>query len=97
MRISDEYLDVFPTVQAVETSAIDTTLLEPVKLSVIPKNNQNTSSPSSALPYTLDIYDDISDTLLASDIQINSSTDYAIPVNYTKKIGLYRFELHDAS
>jgi hypothetical protein len=57
--------------------------------------NKTNQSLNPDFPYTLRIYDAYDDTLLESGIQI-STKNYQIPLNYTKKIGTYRFALQDS-
>ncbi len=46
-------------------NTIDTTLLEPVRLSLSSRNGKG-DIMEGAFPYTLDIYDDVSDVRIAS-------------------------------
>lgn len=95
LRITDEFLDVHPNVGGSFTGIIDTNLAENVSLSVVPKNASGVTL-TGALPYMLDIYDDVTNTLIASGITIPSNS-YLIPLDYTKRIGVYKFIVRDTS
>ncbi len=81
--------------QGSATGTIDTSFSGNVSLSLSPKNASG-SVLSTTLPYLLDIYDDVDGALLASGVVISSNT-YTIPVDYTKRIGVYTFVARDAT
>lgn len=93
LRVTDEYIEVAPTVSGSIMPIIDVTLPEPVKLAYTLTNNSG-DTLSDAYPYILDIYNSLDNTLMASGITLISH-DYTIPADYTKKIGTYRFALRD--
>ncbi len=95
MRVSDEFLEMQPMANGSATGTIDTAFSESVTLSLSPKNTSGSALPAT-LPYLLDIYDDVDGALIASGVVI-SSNSYTIPVDYTKRIGVYKFVARDAT
>lgn len=93
--MTDEYIDVVPTLDDTPVSIVDGTAHSPLVLTLAPKNSRK-ENIAPAYPYTLDVYDDISGNRMASGIFINTA-NYTLPVDYTKKIGSYRLALRDAS
>lgn len=92
--MSDEYIDITPSVDGTDVSTIDTTLSGSVMLQFAPKDASG-SMLSENLPYILDVYDAFDDTLIESGITIQNNT-YPLSLNYTKKIGSYRFIVRDS-
>ncbi len=95
IRVSDELLDIYPMVDGVATGTLDTTQSLPATLYFVPKSATGLILNDS-FPYILDVYDSFDDTLIQSGIVI-SDKNYAIPYDYTKKIGTYKFILRDNS
>ncbi len=95
LRVTDEFLEVHAMVGQSFTGIIDTTLSSNVTLSITPKDASG-STISENRPYMLDIYDDVDNTFVASGIVLPSNS-YMLPVDYTKRIGVYKFVVRDAS
>lgn len=95
IRVTDEFLDVAPSLDEQVVSIVESTAKSPVILNLVAKNGKKEDIAIS-YPISLDIYDDISGNQMATGVLISTS-NYTIPADYTKKIGSYRFALHDSS
>lgn len=93
MRVSDEYIQVTPRIDGEYRGTIDTTLTGSVVLTLSPETTTG-GLLDHAYPYTLDVYDSFDESIIQTGVLI-SNNYYVIPLNYTKKVGSYRFALTD--
>jgi hypothetical protein len=89
IKITDEYLDVMPIVWGRATANIETTETLPVDIVLTPKKWNIDSILPEALPYKIDIYDDLTDTIIESGI-VWATSSYRFPDWYKNTIGSYR-------
>jgi hypothetical protein len=82
VRVSDEYLVTTPSVAGKLTSMIAVTSLSGM-LFDFGVRNMSGDTLAPAYPITLDIYDDVRGTRIATGITI-PARNYALPTEYTK-------------
>ena len=82
VRVSDEYLVSTPSVAGKLTSMIAVNSASGMVFDFAVRNMSGDTLPP-AYPITLDIYDDVGSTIVASGITIPAG-DYTLPTRYTK-------------
>ncbi len=92
--ITDEFLSVIPKVWTYVTSMLPVTSLSGMTFDFAVKNTQWKISPPK-YPITLDIYDDITGSSIATGITINTPS-YALPDQYRRQVWLIRLEFIDS-
>lgn len=90
----DEYIDITPQINTVPVASIESTSSESVEIGLVSKSASGDILPP-AYPYTLSIYDDISNTLIESGITVPTST-WILPQKYKQAVGVYRISAVDS-
>lgn len=91
--MSDEYLSVTPTYDQKVTSMMPVTSATGMVFGFVVKNTTGLLL-APKFPITLDIYDDVAGSRIATGITITTD-NYTLPTTYTKKTGVLRLEFRD--
>lgn len=85
IRITDEYLELTPTIDSIPVAHVDATEPLPVVVNFETKKGSSGSLILSTSPYTIDIYDDLNGTLIQSGIIANSDS-FQFPESYKQTL-----------
>ena len=95
IKITDEYIDMSPTIGDDIVSSVATIENRPVNITFTPRKWSSGDILPQAWPYRIDIYDDATSTLIQSGIT-SATSPYTLPAVYMNDIGVYRFIATDA-